>query len=346
MVLFSPRRQQHTTTTPYPTSKRIHRMFLNVDILILIASYLDKTADHIAFATTSQWFYFVLKHSIYTHIVLRPDGPAFAVVSKLISDPSLCSHIVRLDIVLSSRPTYSAYVPGRDDIQQLWQQKDDFVRDARVILKRTTQLKELFITEGKGGESLRAQLSLEFERGGFPFNLTSFRLSRSAPSALSFIGAQAELNRLVLTQRSNYPHDFECWHLGFSKGHTLLKLRTLWATPWWMRALLMRSPVRTFGLIHKFDPIDYLIPPSHATELSMTTNLLSALGNKGGHPTIRCLAIPWNDFTLSNTPLNLRILSNAFPRTQKLAVTLEPGQQVSYLINDLTVSSRLLSRCN
>jgi hypothetical protein len=339
-------RKHEPPPAPHSVQTRTHRIFLNVDVLIEIISYLDKTSDHIAFATTSQWSYFVLKKSIYSHTVLRPDGPASTIIPKLLDDPTLCTHIVQLDIVLSARSKYNNYVPGRDDIQQMWQQKDNFVRDIQVILKRTTQLKGLSIDEEKEGESLRAQFSLELELRNFPFNLTSFKLGRSAPGALEFIGAHPELNHLTLTQRTNHPYDPECWHLGFSSlGHTLLKLRTLWATPWWMRALLMRSPVRTFGLLHKFDPIDYLILPNHATELSMTIGLLSALGNIGGHPTVRCLALPWNDFIMPSTPLNLRILSKAFPRTQTLAITLEPGQVVSCLANIPTDLPRLLKGC-
>lgn len=322
--------------------KPMHHMFLNADVLIQIAHYLENTCDHIAFAITSRWCYTILRTTIYTHVTLRPDGPSFTIMPRLLEHPSLCTHIAELDVTLSTRPEYSTYVPGRDDIQQMWQQRGDFVRDVQIVLRHTTQLKRLSVEEGKG-EPLRAQLSLELERGNIPFSLTSLNLGRTAPGIMDFVEAHPELNCLILTQRNNYPHDPENWHLGFSSlGDTLLKLRTLWASPWWMRALLMRSPVRTFGLVHKMNAIDYLVQLNSPTELTMVVGLLSALGNIGGHPTVRNLAVPWNDFIMPGTPLSLRILSKAFPRTQKLAVVLEPGQGVSHYPSFVTKVSKWL----
>jgi hypothetical protein len=315
----------------------MHRIFLSADVLIQIACYLSNTSDRTAFATASRWCYFVLKKFIYTQVTLRPDGPAFAILPKLLNDPSLCTHITQLDVVLSTRPKYRTYVPGRDDIQQMWQQQAHFVQGVRTILKHTTQLNKLSIDVGNDREVLHTRLSLRLELGNFPFSLTSFKLGCFVPGTLEFIGAHPELNCLILAHLTNYPREPENLNLRFqvpSLGYMLPKLHTLWATPWWMRALLRRSAAHTFGLLHKSNPLEQRMQLILEVELTLA---MSALVDGGGHPTVRCLALPLDDFIMQRQTLNMRFISRAFPLIKKLAVTVEPGQVVGRLVAVPTV---------
>ncbi|KDN43836.1 hypothetical protein RSAG8_05829, partial [Rhizoctonia solani AG-8 WAC10335] len=233
------------------------RSFIHDDILIQVVSYLPDTPDRIAFATTARWYYATLKRFFYAHVVLRPDGPAFSIISELLKNHALCAHVTQLDIMLSTRPQYTTYVPGKDDVQQMWEKQDKYVQDISKILKYASQLKGLWIEEGRDGAMLHSRLSLELKLGHFPFSLTSFRLGSFAPGALEFIGAHPELNYLTLTHLTNCPHgadDLASLTARFQApviDYKLAKLGTLWATPWWTRALLTNCDVHTFGLLDK-----------------------------------------------------------------------------------------------
>ncbi|CAE6517675.1 unnamed protein product [Rhizoctonia solani] len=306
------------------------RPLLNEDILIQIVSYLPETLDRVAFATTARWCYATLQRFFYAHVVLRPDGPAFSIISELLKDHTLCAHVKRLDIMLSTRSKYTAYVPGKDDIQQMWDKQDKYVRDVLTILKRALQLKELLIEEGKEGATLHSRLSLELKLGHFPFSLTSFRLGSFTPGALEFIGAQPELNYLALTHLTNCPHgadDLASLTARFQApvvDYKLPNLGTLWATPWWARALLTRCNAHTFGLLDKSRSTGVHAQLILDVEIALS---ISPLVSQGGHRTVRSLALPLNYFIMPRPTLNLELISRAFPLIEKVAVTLEPGQE-------------------
>ncbi|KAH7334861.1 hypothetical protein B0J17DRAFT_671877 [Rhizoctonia solani] len=285
------------------------RTFLNEDILIQVVSYLPNTLDRIALATTARWCYTTLQTLVYAHVVLRPDGPAYTIISKLLKDRTLCTHVTQLDIMLSTRLQYTTYVPGKDDIQQMWEQQDKYVQDISIILNHTSQLKA--------------------ETGHFPFSLTTFRLGSFAPGALEFIGAQPELNHLVLTHLTNCPHgadDLASLTARFQSptiDYTLAKLNALWATPWWTRALLTRCDVHTFGLLDKSQSTGAHAQLILDVEIALS---ISPLVTQGGHRTVRSLALPLDYFIMPRPTLNLELISRAFPLVEKVAVTLEPGQ--------------------
>ncbi|KAG8733663.1 hypothetical protein FRC11_004233 [Ceratobasidium sp. 423] len=310
------------------------RPFLNEDVLIQVVSYLPDTLDRVAFATTARWCYLTLKRFVYAHLVLRPDGPAFSIIPKLLKDHALCTHVTQLDIMLSTRSRYTTYVPGKDDIQQMWKHQDEYVRDVSKILKHASQLKGLWIEEGKDGAMLHSRLSLELKLGHFPFSLTSFRLGSFAPGALEFIGAHPELNSLVVTHLTNCPHgadDLASLTARFQApivDYKLAKLGTLWATPWWTRALLTRCDVHTFGLLDKSQSTGAHAQLILDVEIALS---ISPLVAQGGHRTVKSLALPLDYFVMPRPTLNLELISRAFPLVEKVGVTLEPGQKVNTL---------------
>ena len=175
------------------------------------------------------------------------------------------------------------------------------------------------------------ELSLMPESGAPPFRLTSCRVARPTPGMLEFLETQTTITHLVLPRRSNLPYEIEGWQGGFSyTGGLLPNLCKLWATPWWMRALLMRAPIRTLGLTEDHRAFDSWTCDPDSAEARMLSTLLQELKNMGGHPTVTALAIPIDAiFKVFHT--KLPDLSEAFPKVQKLAVTLEPGKAVSSL---------------
>ncbi|KAJ1306153.1 hypothetical protein OPQ81_010864 [Rhizoctonia solani] len=310
------------------------RPFLNEDVLIQLVSYLPDTLDRIALATTARWCYITLKRFVYAHVLLRPDGPAFAIIPKLLKDQALCIHVTQLDIMLSTRSQYTTYVPGKDDVQQMWERQDKYIQDISSILKHASRLKGLRVEEGKDGALLHSRLSLELKLGHFPFSLTSFRLGSFAPGTLEFIGTHPELNYLVLTRLTNCPHDADDLASLTARfqapvvDYRLAKLDTLWATPWWTRALLMRCDVHTFGLIDKSQSTGAHAQLILDVEIALS---ISPLVAQGGHRTVRSLALPLDYFIMPRPTLNLELISRAFPLVEKVAITLEPGQKFSSL---------------
>ncbi|KAL5638429.1 hypothetical protein ACGC1H_005196 [Rhizoctonia solani] len=304
--------------------------FLNEDILIQVVSYLPDTADRIAFATTARWCYVTLKRFFYVHMTLRPDGPASSIIPELLRNHSLCTYVTQLDVVLSTRPRYTSYIPGKDDVRQMWDKQDRYVQDVSMILKYASQLKGLWIEEGKDGATLHSRLSLELNLGHFPFSLTSFRLGSFAPGALEFIGTHPDLNYLALTHLTNCPHgadDLASLTVRFQApiiDYKLVKLGTLWATPWWTRALLTHCDVHTFGLLDKSKSTGAHAQLILDVEIALS---ISPLVTQGGHRTVRSLALPLDYFIMPRPTLNLELISRAFPLVEKLAVTLEPGQE-------------------
>ena len=112
---------------PFEPTGPMHRIFLDSDILVVICSKLQTTSDRLAFISTSRWCRLVLKNTAYTHTVLHPDGPSRTLLPVLLEDTARCSYILHLEVWMSTRQQY-AYVPGRDDIQQLRRQKEDFMQ--------------------------------------------------------------------------------------------------------------------------------------------------------------------------------------------------------------------------
>ncbi|KAG8707924.1 hypothetical protein FRC09_001537 [Ceratobasidium sp. 395] len=238
----------------------------------------------------------------------------------LLEEPSRCAGILHIDLWLSLRK--QLYVPGRDDIQQLWRQRQDFVQGVRTVLNQASNLQRLCIKQEHHQEPLPYPLSFNEMSEAFPFRLRSCRIAGYIPDALDFIGTQTRVTHLVLPEKSERFLSPNEWHLGFSsEGEALKNLCTLWATPSWMRALLMRSPVHTFGLIRDSRRIDIW-----GSDMIVFNALLQALGEIGGHPTVRCLALPFQDFFVSNSLMDLQAVSKGFSKTQKLAITLEPGE--------------------
>ncbi|KAF8756611.1 hypothetical protein RHS01_04359 [Rhizoctonia solani] len=251
------------------------RPFINEDILIQIVAHLPNTLDRIALGSTARWCYLNIERFVYTHVTLRPDGPAFDVVSRLLKDRALCTHITQLDIMLSTRSRYTTYVPGKDDIQR------------------------------------------------------SF-----TPGALEFIGTHTELNHLVLTHLTNFPHgsdDLTSLTARFQApavDYKLMELGTLWATPWWTRALLTRCDVHTFGLLDKSQSTGAHAQLILDVEIALS---ISPLVAQGGHKTVRSLALPLDYFVVPRPTLNLELISRAFPVVERVAVTLEPGKEFGSL---------------
>lgn len=320
-----------TLGPPFRPTGPMHRIFIDSDILVVICSKLQTTSDRLAFISASRWCRLVLKNFAYTHTVLYPDGPSRTLLPVLLEDTARCSHILHLEVWMSTRHQYE-YVPGRDDIQQLWRQREDFVRGVYRVLKKATRLQSLCVREDKSGTVMSEELSLVPESGRLPFRLTSCRVARSTPGMVAFLETQTAITHLILPRRSNLPYEIEGWQDGFSyTGSLLPNLRKLWATPWWMRALLMRAPIHTLGLTEDPRAFDSWTSDPDSAEARMLSTLLQELKAMGGHPTVTALAIPIDAiFKIFHT--KLPELSEAFPKVQKLAVTLEPGKVVSSLI--------------
>ncbi|KAF8608254.1 hypothetical protein BDV93DRAFT_603105 [Ceratobasidium sp. AG-I] len=324
-IVAVPPAPKPTPSPPFRPTGPMHRIFLNSDILVVICSRLQNTTDRLAFISTSRWCRLVLKNIAYTRTVLHPDGPSRTLLPVLLEDTARCSHILHLEVWMSNRHQY-AYVPGRDDIQQMWRQRQEFVRDVHRVLKQATRLQTLCVREDENGAAMPEELLLAPKSGELPFSLSSCRVARPTAGMLEFLETQTAITHLVLPRRSNHPYDIEGWQDSFSyAGNLLPSLHKLWATPWWMRALLMRAPIRTLGLTEDPRAFESWTSDPDSTEARMLSTLLEELKNMGGHPTVTALAIPVDAmFKVFHT--KLPELSEAFPRVQKLAVTLEPGR--------------------
>lgn len=327
-----------TPKHPFQPTGPMHRIFLDRDILTTISSKLQTTSDRLAFISTSRWCQLVLKNTAYTHTVLYPDGPSRTLLRVLLEDPVRCSYILHLEVWMSNRQQY-AYVPGRDDIQQMWRQRKKYVEDVHSILKQATKLQSLCVREDENETVMLEELSLMPESAELPFRLTSCRVARPTTGVLEFLETQSAITHLVLPRRSNLPYEIEGWQEKLSyTGSPLPNLRRLWATPWWMRALLMRAPVCTLGLTQDSRAFESWTADVDSAEARMLSALLEELKNMGGHPTVMALAIPLDAMSVS--PTKLLELSEAFPKVQKLALTLEPARCVSSLSN-LFIYTRL-----
>lgn len=309
----------------------MHRMFLDNDILVVICSKLPTTSDRLAFISTSRRCHLVLKNAAYTHTVLRPDGPSHTLLPVLLEDTVRCTHILHLDVWLSRREQYE-YVPGRDDIQQMWRQRGEFVLEVQRVLKHAKRLQRLCVREGDHEVGMSEVLSLVAENERLPFRLTSCRVARPTTGVLEFLETQTAITHLVLPRRTNFPYEIESWHEGFFHlGSALPNLQKLWATPWWMRALLMRAPIRTLSLMEDTRAFNTWVDDPNSTEAWMLSSLLEELGNMGGHSTVKCLAIPLR-VLFGGAHSNVQALSKAFPKVQKISVTLDPWKLVSLLL--------------
>ncbi|QRV98151.1 hypothetical protein RhiJN_26170 [Ceratobasidium sp. AG-Ba] len=301
-----------------PKGRPMHRMFLNADVIILICALLDTTLDRLSFYGTSRWCSSVLKNAIHTDTVLRPDGPTLALLDMFLREPSRCAAIVSLDVWFSLRSSF--YVPGRDDLAKLWRQREDFVCGVWTLLKRVPNLKRLHFKFEHDEQPLAHSLSLGWLE--FPFTLQSCRLAGPALYSLKFIDSQAGLTRLVLAEGSeHHPVELPDWTQGFTSSN---RLRSLWATPGWARTLLVRSPVRTFGLIR--DSRKLQSGWGWNGDMVMFNRMAETFAEMGGHPTVRCLALPARDFYFAGTLMELKTVSDGFPNVEKLGITLEPRE--------------------
>ncbi|QRV84116.1 hypothetical protein RhiJN_12132 [Ceratobasidium sp. AG-Ba] len=296
--------------------RRMHQIFLNADVIILICVLLDTTLDRLSFYGTSRWCSSVLKNVIHTDTILRPDGPTIALLSMFLREPSRRAGIVCLDVRFSLRTSF--YVPGRDDLAQLWRKREDFVYGVRTLLERVPNLKSLHFKFEHDEKSLYHCLSLG--RPKFPFTLQSCRLAGPTHHSLNFIDSQAELTRLVLAESSeNHPAQLPDWAQGFTSSN---KLRPLWATPGWARTLLVRSPVQTFGLIR--DSRKVQSGWGWNGDMVIFNRMAETFAGMGGHPTVRYLALPAREFYFVGTLMELKTVSDGFPNVEKLGITLEP----------------------
>ncbi|KAG9119179.1 hypothetical protein FRC07_005949 [Ceratobasidium sp. 392] len=305
---------------PRQSGQPLHRIFLHPDIIVLICFHLNTISSRLALRAVSRWYHALLKNAIYTHVILRPDGPSLNMLQLLLEEPSRCAGIIHMDLCLSLRGRL--YVPGRDDLPELWRQREEFVKGIRTVLNQAPNLQQLCIRQEYYEEPLPQVPSFEGKNGEFPFKLKSCRIAGRIPGALEFIGTQTRMTHLILSEKSEPSLPPNEWHLGFSsEGEALRNLCALWATPSWMRALLMRSPVHTLGLLQDSRRTDIW-----GSDMMLFNALLQALGEIGGHPTVRCLALPFSVFFVSDSLWNLQALSKGFSKTQKLAITLEPRQ--------------------
>ncbi|QRV84126.1 hypothetical protein RhiJN_12142 [Ceratobasidium sp. AG-Ba] len=150
----------------------------------------------------------------------------------------------------------------------------------------------------------------------YPFRLRSLSLTQSIDSTIDFVRDQTQVVQLVLFS-STRPRETQEPDPDIEPDlpPIILPLKSLWATPWWSKLILPHCSANSFGLLHD---------GSRADERYILRSLIDALVEEGGHPTIECLTLCYEDFMWDHETVGLDRYGAAFPNARKICIAL-PG---------------------
>ncbi|KAG8697104.1 hypothetical protein FRC08_006731 [Ceratobasidium sp. 394] len=292
---------------------------ISSDIFLNISEFLHTPGDKLALATVSRWFYAALWYTPYVYLTLSQNVDVTALLTALALKNEYCTKIQHVDIICPSRFNPASLPKGEDQRTKrlLHTSRAVFTLERIVaVLKLATQLKSLH-TCGLSLDTARLESLTACMRESYSFNLKSLAIARPITGALSLIKSQPQLVELSIFSDDkglNSPPERDAPPPP-PPAVSLSHLRTLWATPWWSSAILPGSPVRQFALLH-----------GNVSEEERRTcrDLVNSLARTGGHPTVECLVLTYEDFFWDHQTVDLRQYEPAFPGVTKLCITL-PG---------------------
>ncbi|KAF8595374.1 hypothetical protein BDV93DRAFT_611445 [Ceratobasidium sp. AG-I] len=285
---------------------------LNSDVCLRISEYLFTSGDRLALAQVSRWHYSVLGHTAYTHIIASQEPKLALLIATLGSNTQRCNAIFHLDVIIPPRPKS---LSNNEAVFILWRSRErNLLRDALVVLKLAPNLKSVYLMNPRDLREYCPEPDIIDKLMCDPdpcrFKLRSFSTIHTTKETLDFVRNQTEINHLIVLSdvniginRLTHPEAFE--------PIMMPRLHTLWATPGWAKTILPHSPVQSFGLVH----VDFAKEERH--NWRMTVN---SLINMGGHPTVNCLTIPYEDFFWDHHSVKLSEYGLAFPNAMKLRI--------------------------
>lgn len=278
---------------------------LNPDVFLRISEFLHTSGDRLALARTSRWHYSVLGHTAYTHVVVSQGLKIASLIAILTSNDKLCDVVFHLDMIIPKRPE----APNHSQAAiLLWRTRETkLIHGALVILKLAINLKSVYFQNPRGYHTGWDTVDTLLQ-DPYPCLLGSFSTVHTSKGTLEFVRKQTELAHLTVLSDIN--------DLTVSEAEAPLsipRLRTLWATPGWSRMVLPSSPVQSFGLVHGD------IGQKERSNWRVTVDSLMKMG---GHPTVNCLTLPYEDFFWDHESVNLAEYGFAFPGVTKLCITL------------------------
>lgn len=268
-----------------------------------ISELLPTSGDRLALAQISRWHYSVLGHTAYTHIIVSQGLKIAPLIATLIANHGRCEEIFHLDIIIPEGSKFSSY----DDASIRRSQERDLVHGAIVVLKVAINLKSVHLQNPQAYHTEYGTVDILI-RDPYPFRLTSFSAVRASEGTLEFVRNQTELVHLTVLSAVS---DFTIYEV--ANPLSISGLRTLWATPGWSRIVLPNSPVQSFGLVHD-EPGEKERRDWRAT--------VDSLIKIGGHSTVGCLTLPYEDFFWDHQVVKLSEYGLAFPSVTKLCITL------------------------
>ncbi|KAG9084844.1 hypothetical protein FRC07_013538, partial [Ceratobasidium sp. 392] len=287
---------------------------LNEDILLRIAYYLTTSRDKLALASVCRWHYLVLKHTPYAYLVITQDVQLKTLTTQLATNEGRCSSILHLDISFPS--LFKPVQKSQDENEVHYSREMSFTEEVFRLLKLCKCLKSLYINNTRYGYVRWDTLSA-YMHDSYPFSLKSLSCTQSIDGIVDFVRDQTQLVQLVLfsSTRTKNPDPSSSTELQLPSPIVLPHLKVLWATPWWAKLILSTSSVESFGLLHDGNRVD---------ERHNLRTLVDTLIDDGGHPTVRCLTLSYEDFLWDHQTVGLDQYGAAFPNTTKLCITL-PG---------------------
>lgn len=277
--------------------------YLNSDVWLHISVYLSTPGDRLALACISRWHYLVLGHTTYIHIVASQELNFAALLATLATNAQRCNAIFHLDVIT---PQWPQSHNDNEGVLGLWRtQERKVVHGALEIMKLASNLKSLHLKNLRGYSSQWETVET-LRQDIYPFMLQSFSTTHTSRGIFDFVRNQTKLTRLVVLSDIS-----DLVYMEVLEQLVFLRLHTLWATPVWARSILSFSPVQSFGLVH----VDF-----GATERYNWRVTVDSLIERGGHPTVSCLTLPYEDFFWGEFPVRLSEYGLAFPNTTKICI--------------------------
>ncbi|KAG8780481.1 hypothetical protein FRC12_022974 [Ceratobasidium sp. 428] len=303
----APSLMSSTTVQPH-----INQLKLNEDILLCISGYLTTSRDKLVLALLCRWHYLVLKCTPFTYLVLSQDVQLKSLATQLAADQGRRDSVLHLDATFPSLFKPVRKSPSDEDAH--YSREQTFIDEVFHVLRLCRRLKSLYIHNTRCGYVRWDKLSA-YMYDLYPFCLRSLSLTQSIDGTVEFVRDQAQVNQLVLFSSARIKNNDPDTEPTLPLPIILPQLRVLWATPWWSRLILPNSSVKSFGLLHDGCRVD---------ERHALRTMINSLIDDGGHPTVKCLTLPYEDFLWDHETIDLHQYGAAFPNTGKLCVTL-PG---------------------
>ncbi|KAG9084883.1 hypothetical protein FRC07_013514, partial [Ceratobasidium sp. 392] len=295
-------------------SLTVRSSLLNEDVLLRIVCYLTTSRDKLALASVCRWHYLALKHTPYTYLVITQDVQLKPLTTQLTTSEGRRNCILHLDISFPS--LFKPVQKSQDENEAHYSREMSFTEEVFRLLKLCRCLKSLYINNAHYGY-VRWETLSAYMHDSYPFSLKSLSLTQSIDGTVDFVRDQTQLVQLVLfsSARTKNPDPSSGTELQLPPPIVLPHLKVLWATPRWAKLMLSTSSVESFGLLHD---------GNRADERHNLRTLIDTLVDDGGHPTVHCLTLSYEDFLWDHQTVGLDRYGAAFPNATKLCVTL-PG---------------------